>query len=231
MVRYFVIGLALALTAWTQDLESARDRQDRGALDHAVAELSAKAGKQPNDAEAQYKLALAESYIAEVATEIHDKNQAKSAAENGMKAAERAVSLKPDSAEYHRILGTLCGQYIPAAGVLAGMKYGRCATDEVNKAIQLDPNSARAYVSRGVGNYYLPSAFGGGVDLAIKDFEKAIELNPKSSEAYLWLGIAQRKLNRNAEARKAFQKSLELDPHRVWTQQQLEKTPSASTEK
>jgi hypothetical protein len=34
-----------------------------------------------------------------------------------------------------------------------------------------------------------------------------------------------RKLNRNAEARQAIQKSLELNPQRVWARQQLEKTP------
>ena len=56
-------------------------------------------------------------------------------------------------------------------------------------------------------------------------FEKAIALDPKSDEAYLWLGLAQRKANRNGDARKAFSKSLELNPNRVWTRQQLEKTP------
>ena len=34
-----------------------------------------------------------------------------------------------------------------------------------------------------------------------------------------------RKLNRNAEARKALEKSLALDSARVWAKEQLEKTP------
>ena len=109
--------------------------------------------------------------------------------------------------------------------VLAAIGYGKKAQDAINRAIERDPKLAAAYVSRGVGNYYLPSAFGGGIDLAIRDFQKAIELNPKSDEAYLWLGLALRKSNRNADARKAFSKSLELNPNRVWTRQQLEKTP------
>ena len=57
-------------------------------------------------------------------------------------------------------------------------------------------------------------------------FQKAIDLNPKSHEAYLWLGIALRKENKPAEAHKALAKSLELNPNRVWTKQQLEKTPA-----
>jgi hypothetical protein len=42
----------------------------------------------------------------------------------------------------------------------------------------------------------------------------------------LWLGLAERKLHRNAEARDAFARSLELNPRRVWTKQQLDKTPA-----
>jgi len=68
---------------------------------------------------------------------------------------------------------------------------------------------------------------GGGVDVAIKDFEKALELDPKSAEAHLWLGIALRKANRNAEARKELEKAVGLDPARAWAKQQLDKTPGA----
>jgi len=207
------------------DLEKARDGQDRAALDRLTVQFSSAAQKQPNDANAQYRLALAQSYLAEVAIEVRDKNQAHTAAEAGIKAAEHAVALKPDNSEYHRILGTLCGQAV-SANVLQGLKYGRCATEEVNKALQLDPKASLNFVSRGIGNYYLPPGLGGGVELAIKDFQKAIELDPQSAEAHLWLGLAFRKVQRNAEARKEFQKSIEANPARVWAKQQLEKTPA-----
>jgi tetratricopeptide (TPR) repeat protein len=220
----FTIALC-ARGATANELEAARDRQDRPALEKMIADLSAAAAKQVNDAPALYRLALAQSYLAEVAIEVKDKGQAKTVAEAGIKTAGRAVALKPQEAEYHRILGTLCGQVIPANALL-GMKYGRCALDSINKAIELDPKSAPAYLSRGVGNYYLPPAFGGGPELAVKDFEKALQLNPKSAEASMWLGIALRKLNRNADARQALAKSLELNPNRMWAKQQLEKTPA-----
>jgi tetratricopeptide (TPR) repeat protein len=219
-----VLLCPLWLTA--SDLDSARDAQDRGRLDQFANQSRAAAEKQPQSAEAQYQSALAQSYLAEVAIEVGDKNQARAAAETGIKVAEKAVALKPESAEYHRLLGTLCGQVIPA-NVLAGLKWGKCAQDEVAKAVQLDPKSSMNYVSRGVGNYYLPSGLGGGVELAIKDFQKAAELDPKSAEAQLWLGIALRKANRNVEARKALQKSVELNPSRAWAKQQLAKTPAS----
>ena len=42
----------------------------------------------------------------------------------------------------------------------------------------------------------------------------------------MWLGVSLHKDNRAAEARNALQKSLALDPKRVWTKQQLDKTPA-----
>jgi tetratricopeptide (TPR) repeat protein len=228
MMRAVAIVVAFAAVSMAADeaaLLKARDRQDRAAIDKVIADFKTTAERQPKDAAAQYRLALAHSYAAEVAIEMRDKPAAKSAAEAGIEAAERAVALKSDSAEYQRILGTLCGQVI-SGNTLSAIKYGKCALDAVNKAIELNPKASINYVSHGVGNYYLPSAFGGGMEPAIKDFRKAIALNPKNDDAWLWLGLALRRSNQNDEARKAIAKSLELNPNRIWAKQQLDKTPA-----
>jgi tetratricopeptide (TPR) repeat protein len=225
-ITFLAVLIAAAVSADDSDLVKARDHQDRAALDKLAADARAAADKQSNDAAAFYRLALAESYSAEVAIETHDKTGAKNSAQAGVDAATKAVTLKPDSAEYQRVLGTLCGQMVSSQS-LAGLKYAKCAMDSVNKAIELDPKSSMAFLSHGVGNYYLPQAFGGGVDLAIKDFRKAIELNPKNSDAWLWLGVALRRSNEPAEAQKAFEKSLEINPNRAWARQQMEKTPGS----
>jgi len=226
MTVWMSILLAATLAAASSaDLETARDLEDRAALERSVTELSSAAAKSPNDAVVQYRLALAASYLAEISLELRDKTAAERAAKTGIPAAERAAALRPDNGEYYRILGTLCGQVIPA-NVLTGVSYGSRAQDAIEKAIALDPKSSEAYLARGIGNYYKPPLFGGGPELAIRDIRHAIELDPKSAEAYLWLGLAQRKLHQNAEARDAFTKSLELNPRRIWTKQQLDKTPA-----
>jgi tetratricopeptide (TPR) repeat protein len=224
VLLFSILSAAAALD--DAELIKARDRQDRAALEKIVADLRGAADKLPKDAAAQYQLALAESYTAEVAIEVRDKAAAKNSAQAGIDAAERAVALKPDAAEYQRILGTLCGQII-SGNSLSALKYGKCALEAVNKAIELDPKSSNNYVSHGVGNYYLPPAFGGGMELAIKDFRKAIELNAKNADAWLWLGIALRRTNQPEEAHKAIAKSLELNPNRAWAKQQIEKTPGS----
>jgi tetratricopeptide (TPR) repeat protein len=219
--------LSLLLAAWlaaapSSALESARDRQDRAALQKLVDDAGAAAAKSPNDADAQYRLALASSYLAEVALELRDKKQAEQAAQRGIKAGEQALALKPDTAEYYRVLGTLCGQVVPA-NVLMGITYAKRAKDAIDKAVAKDPKSPSAYLARGVGNYYL-AGLGGGYDTAIADFRKTLELDAKNADAWLWLGLALRKQNKDPEARQAFERSLALNPNRVWTKQQLEKT-------
>jgi len=136
------------------------------------------------------------------------------------------LSARENSSEYHRLLGELCGQVIPANPIAGALKYGSCARDEINKALELDNKNALAYVSRGVGNYYLPAALGGSLDAAVKDFDAAIALNPQLDEAYLWKGIALRKNKQLAAARTALETAWKLNPNRIWIKQQLDKTPA-----
>lgn len=219
-----LLGPALCQAA--DELEKLRDREDRAGLEKAAEALQAVAEKSPGDANGWYRAAIAQSYVAEVATELRDKNGAQKAAETGAADADKAVALNPKNADYYRVLGTLCGQVIPANPIAGFLTYGKRAKDALDKAIELDPKSAKAFTAHGVGYFYLPVNFGGGPANAIKDFRQAIALDPKSAEAYLWMGIALKKEQHNAEAREAFTKSLQLDPDRVWTKDQLAKTPA-----
>ncbi len=223
----FIGLLVLPMLALAADnLELMRDKQDKAGLAQAASALSANADKNPNDADAWYRAAIAQAYMAEVAMELGDKAGSQHAAEEGVKDADKALALKNTNADYYRLLGTLCGQVIPANPIMGALSYGKRAKDALDKAIAMDPNSARAFVAHGVGYYYLPNSFGGGPDNAIKDFKQAINLDPKNADAYLWTGIALRKLHRNAEAREAFQKALQYAPARVWAKAQLDKTPA-----
>ncbi len=214
--------LAATTSPALKDLTYARDIQNLKRLDYFITQLKPDA----NSPDGEYRLALAYSFAAEVAMEMRDKPKSENFAEAGLDVAKKAVDANGKNAMYHQLLGELCGQVIPANIFMGTIKYGKCARDEIETAIRLDPKLAIAYVSRGVGNYYLPPQMGGGPDLALKDFDKAIELDHKLADAYLWKGIALRKLNKHKEAHQALQRALQIDPNRVWTKEQLAKTPA-----
>jgi tetratricopeptide (TPR) repeat protein len=221
----------LASTSWfsvmaADDLDKLRDRQDRPGLDARATAFQAAAEKTPNDPGGWYRAAIAYSYVAEVAMEVRDKNGAQRAAEAGASDAEKAIALNGKVADYYRVLGTLCGEVIPANPIAGILSYGKRAKEALDKAIEMDPKSAKAFLAHGVGYYYLPTNFGGGPENAIKDFRHAIALDPRSADAYLWMGIALKKQHQNAQAREALAKSLQIDPDRAWTKEQLEKTPA-----
>jgi len=222
----FMLAFSLAATAMAaDDLEKLRDRQDRAALESHATALHGAAEKTPNDANGWYRAAVAYSYAAEVAMEVKDKNGAQKNAEAGAADAEKAIALNSKAADYYRVLGTLCGEVIPANPIAGILSYGKRAKEALDKAIEMDPKSAKAFLAHGVGYYYLPTNFGGGPDNAIKDFRRAIALEPRSADAWLWLGIALKKQHQNAQARAALAKSLQFDPERLWTRDQLDKTP------
>jgi len=226
-MRTLLTGLLLSglLAGGEIGLEKLRDRQDRAGLEKAAASLQAEAEKSPNDADKWYRAAIAYSYLAEVTYELRDKPASEKAAEAGVKDADKAIALKGKNADYYRVLGTLCGQVIPANPIMGALAYGKRAKDALEQAIQMDPKSASARVAHGVGFYYLPASFGGGPENAIKDYQEAIRLDPKSAEAYLWMGIAYSKQHQVPQAREAFKKSLQLDPDRLWAKQELDKLP------
>ncbi len=215
-----------AASVGPDDLEHLRDRQDRAGLDARAAALQAAAEKTPNDSTGWYRAAIAYSYVAEVAMEVRDKAGAQKAAEAGVPDAQKAIELNGKNADYYRVLGTLCGQVIPANPLVGALMYGKRAKEALDKAVEMDPKSPRAFVAHGVGYYYLPVNFGGGPENAIKDFKQALTLDPKSADAWLWMGIALKKDHQNAKAREALTKSLQFNPDRAWAKSELEKTPA-----
>jgi tetratricopeptide (TPR) repeat protein len=224
-----MMAACLAVTGTAGVLEDARqwrDRQDRPALEAAASRVRAAAEKEAASAPRQYEAAAVYSYLAELLAELQDPAAARQAAEAGLTAAERAVALESGSAEYQRVLGVLCGQVIPPRNVPLALQYGRRSLTALDRALQLDSQSPAVYLSRGIGKYYLPAMFGGGPEAAMQELRKALEFDPRSDEAHLWLGLALRKANRHAEARRSMQRAVELNPERKWAKQQLDKTPA-----
>ncbi len=76
-----------------------------------------------------------------------------------------------------------------------------------NNAIQLNPDYADAFVSRGSAKSNLNDYTG-----AIEDYNKAIQLNPDDADAYYNRGIAKRKLQDYTGAIADYNKAIQLKP-------------------
>lgn len=82
------------------------------------------------------------------------------------------------------------------------------ALGAMNQAIELYPNNASAYDSR--GRY---KTIFGDLDEAVADFDKAIELRPNNGITFLGRAIALALQGKAVEAQKSFDKGFEILPH------------------
>lgn len=83
-------------------------------------------------------------------------------------------------------------------------KNYKAALDDLDKAVELEPNKPYRYSSRAYIRAYID------VDGAIDDYEKAIELDPNDEIAYNNLGLLLENQGNMREAQKNFQKSNEI---------------------
>jgi tetratricopeptide (TPR) repeat protein len=193
---------------------AARDRADvdslRKLLDTARAEAT-----QKNNAETWQKVAQLDLWLCETAHAHNDDKLIKTAAEDGRTAAEKATALDPTSSEAHRLVGDGLGELIPHT-FMGGMRLGKRAARELDKAIELDPRNANAYVGRAIGYYFTPSAFGGSHDKAIDLLKKAIDIDPANDTAHIWLAQAYLAEGRHDDATREIAEALRINPDRAF---------------
>ncbi len=146
--------------------------------------------------------------------------------DSGVEQLEAAIELDPQFAEAHALLGSIYG--MKASGMLSGIRYGPKSQSAIERAMELAPENPRVFLIDGIGDFYKPSMFGGGVDNAIESFTTAADLfpafEPKSelapdwghAEVYAWLGQAYSEQEKYGEAEEAYQKALEIDPNYGW---------------
>jgi tetratricopeptide (TPR) repeat protein len=219
------IGLFLCsklVTAETSEEQAgvvpARDARDRASID----DLSAIINREKESASAHdpfavnIRLALFQTWMCEAA-QVHKKSQlVKQAAQDGLSAAERAVTLNQRSSQAHQLVGELLSRLIPQV-FGGGMRYGKRAAEEMDKAIQLDPKNADAYVSRAVSYYYTPRAFGGGTDKAFEFLQKAVELDRNADTPHIWRAIFHLEEKQIKEAFREILVAQEINPNRAFS--------------
>jgi tetratricopeptide (TPR) repeat protein len=194
-------------------IEKARTSLDVDALNHAHDLAAAETQQHPNDARAFYLLGRVNAYRSDAYMNKGDKKNAEHALDDAIAAALQSQKLDDKSADTHSLLADCYGRKIGVGSpMFAGPKYGPKCAAENQRALELDPNNARAHASQGRQFLQAPKMFGGDVDKAIASFRKSLELDPKSDETYVWLAMALRKKGDTAGADQALQQALQLNP-------------------
>jgi tetratricopeptide (TPR) repeat protein len=217
-VFFVLISSVFTASAQTDDLlapalESARRKRDPVQLESLKSQLEQRISQNPKDALSQYKLALVENYLVDVAESRKDKRAAIAALDKAIEADQRAIQLDEKSADAHSLLADLYGRKIGlGGGMFAGPRFGPKVGEENKRAMALDDKNPHVWASTGRQYLMAPEAFGGDTAKAIESFKKSLALDPNQDETWVWLAKAYEKQSDKANARDAVQHALQLNP-------------------
>ena len=128
-----------------------------------------------------------------------------------------ALKLNPNSSQAHQLVADLLGQLAPY--VMGGAaKYGKRYTDEADKAIELDPRNADAYITRAIIYLYTPEGFGGKKPKALEFFTKAVALDSHMDTPHIWLAMFYLDAGKGDDALREINEARRLNPGRMFSQ-------------
>jgi len=180
-------------------------------------------GKESAEFPALWRLARVESDMAQDSTGEAQKQLFAWAEQH----ARAAVRVAPDSAGSHEWLAVVLGRKALKEGPKTRLAYAREIKAEADRALELNPNSARAWHVLGRWNRELASlnfmerlgagAMGGipkgaSMENAVRDLERAVALDPGFINHHLELGRTYLQLHRKEDARRELERAQSLTP-------------------
>jgi tetratricopeptide (TPR) repeat protein len=138
---------------------------------------------------------------------------------------------KLDMPETQALRSSVIGQMI-GSNPLRGMTMGPRSSSAMDRAVELGPNNPRVWLMRGISAMFTPGMFGGGDARAEEYLTKALALFPSDkpappapawghADAYVWMGQLRQRQGRIADARKAYNSALEIEPGYQWVRHVL----------
>lgn len=137
---------------------------------------------------------------------------------------------EPDHPELLALFGSVLGDRI--SGPIAAMRLGSRAGKSLDQAYELAPENPRVALQRGVGYFFTPKSFGGGIEKAEAELTRAVELfaeqpadapwpNWGSAESFARLGQVKAKQGDAAAARDYYEQALAVAPNFSWVSEEL----------
>jgi tetratricopeptide (TPR) repeat protein len=157
--------------------DSAREMLAAGQIDAAINVLSVRLSSAPSDAESANLLCRA--YIA-----IEDLDRAESS-------CKKAIALDPRNGRYHRWLGHVYGEKADHASFLSAASLAGKTRDELERAVQLNPNDMDARADLAEFYFEAPGIVGGGQDKA-RAQARIMGISVPAREHWVYAHIAEK---------------------------------------
>lgn len=218
---------AMGASQLTDSVQRLADRTwqtgDIGEADSALALLRTAIEASPDDAALLHFRGYVWYRKATVLTANKHKREALVALDSAERSLEASFHTLPWP-ETPALRAAVLGQRIAAGGgAFAAMRLGPRSNKLMDRAAENGPANPRVFLLRGIGAFYKPGIFGGGMSRATEELEKALALFENDqpapaapgwglSEAYTWLGQVYARQGRIADARAAYSRALEADP-------------------
>ncbi len=176
----------------------------------------------PNDAKIEQRIARQYSDLSGFQATPEKK---KELAEKALKYSELAVKLEPNNAEHVLSLAICHGKLATYGDNRTKVRYAGLIKQEAEQATQLDPKYGWAHYVLGRWNYEVakinrPAQFfvkvlyggmpSGSNEVAIHELKLATELDPSEPAPWIDLGFAYAAAGKTEEAKKAWEKGMQL---------------------
>jgi tetratricopeptide (TPR) repeat protein len=182
------------------------ERESPGKLDQAIALLQYHVDQHPDNVALQTLLAEAHARSAEMLdlAKTEDRAPHQHHRTEGMKHAEEAVKLDPNSGAAHY---WLAANQLHAADAERSLGRAKDALKQLDLADQLAPKVDEGGPARMRGKVLadMPGLFGGSTSKAIASYRRSLEMAPDCITTHLWLGQAYVDAKKNDLARKEFE--------------------------
>lgn len=157
---------------------------------------------------------------------MNDEDKLEKYIDSGIKILETLNSKYPKFSDGEALAAAFYGRKIGLSPMIYGMKYGSKAGELTENSTEHGAENPRAFLLEGIGQIYKPAMFGGGMDKAEENIKKALGLFDSGKgkaeimwghpDCYIWLGVIAKESGKKEEARKYFNKALELSPGNGW---------------
>lgn len=204
-----------------REIDAATAVADGARLERVITYLEQSLAQHPRDAWLEYYLGFAHFRASNVADGENDRRASRAHLDRADAALKRSLAIR-ESAETHALMAAVLGQMID--GMISGIRLGRRAEGELNRALELEPTNPRVWVIRASAAFHKPRLFGGSAERAEEYARRAIGLLDSvasvpapapswgESDAYTFLGLALDAQKKHAEARAAYDHVLRIEP-------------------